>query len=161
MKTDLETQILNAIALPHCSIFPKGIIIETPGNSIVHALNPSPSFLEIVQRIKPSFSKFFGKDLKDVDFKFGINHVRIEGLVEEELHVHISCIVAMVVEGSGIAIYEKDGEVVRAPVTEGDIVVVPQNAPHYFISEAVVVYAGIEIGPVIDYQKHHHCLVEK
>jgi mannose-6-phosphate isomerase-like protein (cupin superfamily) len=151
----LIQQILDSVDLPHCSILKNGIIVEKPGNSIVHALLPSPSFLSIVEKIKPSFSRFFKKDFQDTDFKFGINHVRIEGPLEEELHVHISCIIAICIFGSGTAIYEKSGEVIRKPVSEGDIIIVPQNAPHYFVSENVIIYTGIEIGPIIDYQKHH------
>ena len=154
-KEKIETEVLKSVILPHCSIIKNGIIIEAPGNSIVHALLPSPGMLEIINTLIPSFSKFFERELVVTDFKFGINHVRIEGLLEEELHVHISCIIAIIVSGSGTAIYEKGGIVLCEPVTEGDIVIVPQNAPHYFISESVVVYTGIEIGPVIDYQKHH------
>ncbi|MDB4984141.1 MAG: hypothetical protein JWM20_320 [Patescibacteria group bacterium] len=154
-KEILLKQVIDALDLPHCSIIKNGVIIEKPGNSIVHALIPSPELEKIMKKLIPSFSKFFKKNLKRSDFRFGINYVRVEGPLEEEMHVHISCIIAMVVFGKGIAIYEKDGQELREPVEEGDIVIVPQNAPHYFISEEVVIYAGIEFGPVIDYQKHH------
>lgn len=154
-KKTLTEKVVSAVSLPHCSIIQNGSIIETPGNSIVHALLPSPAFTEFVRAIKPNFSKFFKKRLKTSDFRFGINHVKIDGLLEEELHVHISCIIAICVFGSGIAIYEKNGKILREPVQEGDIIIVPQNAPHYFVSEGTVIYTGIEIGPVIDYQKHH------
>jgi mannose-6-phosphate isomerase-like protein (cupin superfamily) len=154
-KKTFNQAILYAITLPFCSVIENGTIMEKPGNSVVHALFPSPSLIEVIEKLIPSFSEFFAKKLRVEDFQFGINHVKIDGLLEEELHVHVSCIIAIVVFGSGTVIYERYGRVFRKKVKEGDIIIVPQNAPYYFVSEGTVIYTGIEIGPVIDYQKHH------
>jgi len=153
-----EKEILEALKLPHCSIFNEGVIVETPGNSVVHALESSFSITEVINQLIPNFSKFFGGKVKCTpeSFRFGINHVDIKGALEEELHVHISSIIAIVVFGKGTAIFEKDGRVLKVPVSEGDVVVVPQNAPHYFLGEPRLIYTGIELGPIIDYQKHHY-----
>ncbi len=158
----MNTEILKLLTLPHCSIIrdKKGVIIDTPGNSLVHALGPSPNLFETITILVPSFTQFFSNfdktiSCKPEDFKFGINHVDINGPLEEELHVHISCIIAIIVFGKGTAIYEKNGQILREQVLEGDIIIVPQNAPHYFTGDDRLIYTGIEIGPVIDYQKHH------
>ena len=141
-------EIIEHLLLPHCTFIPNAVRIETPGNSIVYCSQWFP----IVDTIKKCFPTHPIEDIK-----IGINFVEITGSIpaEEEMHVHISMLVALVVEGSGIIIYEKDGQELRERVEKGAMVFVPRNMLHYFEGDPVIKYSAIEFGPTIDYQKHH------
>jgi mannose-6-phosphate isomerase-like protein (cupin superfamily) len=141
-------QIIEHLLLPHCSLIENAVRIETPGNSIVLCSQWFPIF-ETAQKCFPT--------IPIDEIKIGINFVEITGLIpaEEEMHVHISMLVAIVVEGSGIIIYEKDGQELREKVGKGAMVFVPKNTLHYFEGDPTIKYSAIEFGPNIDYQKHH------
>ena len=142
------TQIIEHLLLPHCSFIEDAVRVETPGNSIVYCSQWFP----IVETAKKCFPTTPIEEIK-----IGINFVEITGDIptDEEMHVHISMLVALVVEGSGIIIYEKDGQELREKVNKGSMVFVPKNTLHYFEGNPTIKYSAIEFGPNIDYQKHH------
>jgi mannose-6-phosphate isomerase-like protein (cupin superfamily) len=96
--------------------------------------------------------KFSADDL----INFSTNFVQVFGAAPEPMHIHSSTIVVQVVQGKGVLLYEQDGKSMKGGVGEGDMAVIPVGAPHFFHGDPLVVYTGIEMGPVIDYQKHHY-----
>lgn len=141
-------QIIKHLLLPHCSYLEDAVRFESPGNSKVLCSQWFPIF-DAAQKCFPTVS------IEDI--KIGVNFVEITGPIpeEEEMHVHISMLVAIVVEGTGMMIYEKDGKKFKERVGKGAMVFVPKNTLHYFEGAPTIKYSAIEFGPSIDYQKHH------
>jgi mannose-6-phosphate isomerase-like protein (cupin superfamily) len=141
-------QIKEHLLLPYSSFIKDAVRVEEVGNSVVFCSQWFPIF-EIAKACYPKVP------LEDI--KIGINYVHIEGELPEgeEMHVHISFLVGICVEGQGVLIYEKDGKTLEAFVEQGDMIFVPRNTLHYFIGEPFIKYSAMEFGPVIDYQKHH------
>ena len=148
MKIKPET-IIQHLALPYCSFIRNVLDVREDGNSIVHCSQWFP-FKETAEACFPN--------VPYEEIKLGVNFVEIEGPIapEEDLHVHISMLVGIIVFGNGIIIYNKNGEELRESVVAGDMVFVPRNAPHYFEGVPNIKYSAIEFGPIIDYQKHHY-----
>ena len=141
-------QIKEHLLLPYSSFIKGAVRIDEVGNSVVFCSQWFPIFA-IPRACYPV--------VPIEDIKIGINFVHIEGELPEgeEMHVHISFLVGICVEGRGILIYEKDGQILEGLVEQGDMVFVPRNTLHYFVGQPSVKYSAMEFGPVIDYQKHH------
>ena len=141
--------IVKHFNLPNCSIIKQGLSIEPLGNSIVFCSQWFP-FVETAKACFPFDS------IEDI--KLSQNFVSIKGKMpeEEELHYHLSMIMLIVVEGTGIMIHEKHGVEIRDIVEVGDIAFIPRNTLHSFEGSPEVKYSVIEFGPVLDYQKHHY-----
>lgn len=146
-------EIKRHLLLPYCSFIQNAVRIEDPGNSIVHCSQWFP-FFEVATACFPN--------VPIEEIKIGINFVEITGAIpdEEEMHVHISMLVALVVEGKGVMIYEKNGIELREEVDTGSMVFVPRNTLHYFEGLPTIKYSALEFGPKIDYQKHHKDLLD-
>ncbi len=152
MKIDCIVEpedIIKHLLLPHCSFIRNGASVQSPGNSIVYCSQWFP-FVETAKACFPD------SDINSI--KLGVNFVSIRGenAPDEGLHIHLSMIVGIIVEGQGIIHYEKDGKVITDHVSQGDVVFVPRNAPHTFEGAPEVKYSLVEFGPDIDYQKHHY-----
>lgn len=143
------SDVKNQILLPYCSIIKSAVDVRNDSNSVVHCSQWFP-FKEMAEECFPN-------SLYE-DIKIGVNFVEIEGNIPsgEELHVHISMMIGIVVFGKGIMLYEKDSVQLTEEVEAGDMIFVPRNAPHYFEGLPTIRYSAIEFGPLIDYQKHHH-----
>ncbi|MDD9953582.1 MAG: hypothetical protein OXR66_04550 [Candidatus Woesearchaeota archaeon] len=93
------------------------------------------------------------------ELRVGVNAVRITGDIPEgeELHYHHSSIYGVIADGVGDLI-QPNG---RTQAMRGDCVVVPRGQLHYFEAPSVgktsnMIYAALEFGEKIDYQKHMH-----
>lgn len=156
---ETNEKILETLHAKTCCVISGGTISESPGNSNVMALKDAIDYV-FLEACLPDFSRLAGKErtLKVTDLKFGLNCVEINGVEppNESLHVHLSHIIAFVAKGSGILRHMTPaGKELEAVAKEGDIVVVPRSAPHYFTGSPSLTYVGLEFGDVIDYQKHH------
>ena len=142
------SQFQEQILLPYCSLLRSAVDVRNDSNSIIHCSQWFP-FKEIATACFPN--------VPYEDIKIGINFVEIDGNIpsSEELHIHISMLIAIVVFGKGLMLYEKDGIQLSEEAEAGDMIFVPRNAPHYFEGLPKIKYAAIEFGPLIDYQKHH------
>ena len=142
-------EIKNRLLLPYCTFKKNAVKIDLEGNSIVFC-SQWFRFLETAKECFPN--------IQIEDIKIGVNFVEINGKMPEgeELHVHISMMIAIATEGKGILIYEKEGKEIIDIVEKGDMFFVPKNALHYFEGDPVFKFAAIEFGPTIDYQKHHY-----
>ncbi len=167
-----ENKLIQSVQNQFCMVLKGQAAFEVPtnSNSIVRytKLNITP---EVLKAAAPVFTKVFKKDSSIVRaypylknkkvsshdlVNMGCNFVQVFGAAPEPNHIHASTIIIQVVQGRGILWYEKDGKNLKASVEEGDMAVIPVGAPHFFHGDPLVVYAGIEFGPVIDYQKHHY-----
>jgi len=150
----IDTSVIKErLRLSYCSIIKQGIEIDVIGNSIVYA---SQSF-EVLNTIKDFFPS---KDISEI--KFGFNFVQIQGNMPqgEELHIHVSYLIGIAVEGKGKLIYKKNETVLTELVESGDMFFIPRNAFHYFEGDPVIRFSALEFGPIIDYQKHYYDQVE-
>jgi quercetin dioxygenase-like cupin family protein len=125
-----------------CSIVECAATSWSSGNSTVCSI---PSF---------AVKEFFQPGL---DVNVTASLVRINGGGEEPLHFHTSHLVGLVVRGSGVFRWaDERGAEIRSAVTEGDLVVIPRGALHFFEATGVGLdYIALELSDaVIDYQKH-------
>ncbi len=155
----MKEQILSALHLKTCCVIKGATISESPGNSHVMALKEAIDYPFLIECLS-DFSKLSGKErvISIFDMKFGLNSVEINGSEppDEQLHVHLSHIIAFIAKGSGILRHKTaDGIEHQTNAEKGDVVIVPRSAPHYFTGSPSLTYVGIEFGDVIDYQKHH------
>jgi cupin superfamily acireductone dioxygenase involved in methionine salvage len=167
-----QIRVIHAVQKSGCSLIKNAAAHELPdrSNSIVRFSKWTLSS-RVLEAACPIFTKIYALDssiteqyhyLKGKQFipedlmHFGSNYVQVFGAAPEPTHIHATTIVAHVVQGKGILIHEdEDGGEIRDIAEEGDTIVIPVGAPHFFHGDPLVVYTGIEFGPVIDYQKHH------
>lgn len=95
------------------------------------------------------------RKFKREDLMFSSNFVQVLGKIDEPLHIHSTTIVAQVVHGKGILRHVNKGKTISSIAKEGDMLVIPVGAPHFFVGDPFISYVGIEFGPVVDYQKHY------
>ena len=169
---DAQRILVEAVGSRHCSLL-KGIAAyELPENSnsvvrfsywnltreILAAACPVFTCIyDLDSSITDAYPYLKGKHFEPDDLMhFGSNFVQVFGAAPEPNHIHASTIVVQVVQGRGILIHEDaQGDELREVAEEGDTIVIPVGAPHFFHGDPLVVYSGIEFGPIIDYQKHH------
>lgn len=123
----------------------------------------------VLEASLPVFTTVYGRDSSIVetypnlkekrftvdDLILGSNYVEVFGGAPEPMHIHATTIVAHVVQGTGVLLHRIGSTNVRTTAGEGDTIVIPAGAPHFFHGTPRITYTGIEFGPVIDYQKHH------
>ena len=168
----LQTQLVRAVASPTCSVLKRAASFEVPKNSnsvvrfsMAHITREvlaasTQLFTEVYSRessITESYPHLRGQvfALNDI-LNFSSNLVHVLGAAPEPNHIHSTTIVIQVVEGIGIIFYEKNDKPSQELVEQGDMAVIPVGAGHFFHGDPMITYAGIEFGPVIDYQKHHY-----
>jgi hypothetical protein len=169
---DTQIKLLKAVGSFHCSVLKDiaGCDIPERSNSLVRYAqwNITREILETAchvfthvykqdSSITEQYPHLKGKEFSADDLtQFGSNYVQVFGAAPEPTHIHASTIIAQVVQGKGTLIHEDaQGDEVVYSAGEGDTIVIPVGAPHFFHGNPLVVYSGIEFGPVIDYQKHH------
>lgn len=161
MNTTLEA-IFKALQKKECLILKDNVTLDEPGNSEVYALT-IPIQIDFLKKCVPHFSMLMGnsRKLNFLDFKLGLNLVRIDGndIAKEGLHVHLSHIIAMVFEGEGILEWEsQNGKRNSLKAKKSDIVVIPRGTMHYITGK--LSFTAIEFSDIIDYQKHHYLDIE-
>jgi hypothetical protein len=163
--------LMRAVSDHHCSLLKNIAAYELPenSNSVVRfskwnltwgVLNAAcPVFTAIYNldsSITDAYPHLKGKHFEAWELmNCGSNFVQVFGAAPEPTHIHATTIIAQVVQGKGILIHERDGTEIRDVAEEGDTIIIPVGAPHFFHGDPLVTYTGIEFGPVIDYQKHH------
>lgn len=145
-----------------CIVIKDKLYKKTPGNSEVYALG-TPISIDFIQERINDFVFLHGekRDLNLSDFKIGLNVVIIDGseIDKEGLHVHLSHLIAIVFDGSGILEWETEsGQKKKSFAEKGDLIIIPRGVLHYFTGK--LSFAGIEISDIIDYQKHYHSSIE-
>ena len=168
----LEAELLSAAGRKDlCSIIVGGAGYEVPpnSNSVVRFCKPQltqemlgamlPVFhaaYAVQSSIVEAYPHLRGKKFKVGDLRFNSNFVQVLGAAPEPMHIHSTFIIAQVVDGCGVLIHQdENGDEIRTKVGVGDVIVIPAGALHFFHGDPYVAYTGIEIGPVIDRQKHY------
>jgi hypothetical protein len=157
-----QSQLSEIFENKECSVISDGVYNESPGNSSVYSLC-SPISIDFINERISDFVLLGGekRSLNLSDFKIGLNIVIIDGteIDEEGLHVHLSHLIAIVFDGSGVLEWEtKTGQRKKNLAKKGDLVIIPRGVMHYFTGK--LSFAGIEISDIIDYQKHHYSSIE-
>lgn len=139
--------IVRAIRSPFCTVFKGAVGSYERDNSVVFASQFFPLF-------RTYFDTFpeMGQDMN-----VGITYLKISGSRSNEpLHYHTADIVGLITVGSGVLLYENNGER-REEAVEGDMIVIPKGALHCFDCSPGkdLHYAAILLGKEIDYQRHH------
>lgn len=169
----MNKKIIEAVKKTTCSLVKGGAEIEIPtnSNSIVRYSKWNIQ-QEVIEAAIPVFNEVYTKnssiteayphlknkkfEVKDL-FQFGSNFVQVFGEASEELHIHATTVVVHVIQGKGTLLYhDKNANEQQLEAEEGDTVIIPAGAPHFFHGDPLIVYTGIEFGPILDYQKHHY-----
>lgn len=140
---DQATAIATYLPLDHCTILrARGQEWSTP-NSLVASI-PALTLGELATACRPA--------------NLTASIVKVAGPTPEPMHFHTSCIVGLVVRGSGTLLYrDGSGQDGREQVACGDVVIIPRGALHVFVTGAseAMDYIALEFSDrELDYQAH-------
>lgn len=142
VNADGRGALVNKLLLqPLCAIVRSPSVSWSTGNSVVTS-SPVLSVTDI----------FTGHKAVNVTASL----VQINGRTDEPVHYHTSHVVGMVVSGRGFFLTSREAGAREFDVTPGDLVIIPQGAMHYFVSDEPMAWIALEVSHLpIDYQKHY------